>query len=255
MRTFLTRTMCSGCDGEFPGFRNYSNPNHMRELANIWNIDYYALPHWNQPTHIQNMLNYIDTGSMEMFWISGLYTHNFHLYFTVLTLYIGTNPLVSLPNLPKVRELLTRPELFVIAQDIFPTETTAIADVVLPAAGWGEKTGCFTNVDRTVHLSYKAVEPPGEAKSDLDIFLDFSDRMAFTDKDGNPLIPWNTPKEGFEAFKKLTFGRPCDYSSLSYEKLTGGSGIQWPCTEEYPLGKERLFDDHKFFTDTEYCER
>ncbi|KAK5338395.1 hypothetical protein LTR43_012559, partial [Exophiala xenobiotica] len=132
----------AGCDGEYPGFRNFSNPDHMQELADLWNIDYIRVPHWNQPTHIENMLKFIADGSIEMFWIN------------------GTNPLVSLPNLPMVRELLTKETLFVIAQDIFPTETTAIADVVLPAAAWGEKTGCFTNVDRTVHLSKKAVEPP-----------------------------------------------------------------------------------------------
>lgn len=226
----------SGCDGEFPGFRNYSNPNHMHELADIWNIDYNALPHWNQPTHIENMLSYIAAGSMEVFWIS------------------GTNPLVSLPNLPRVRELLTRENLFVIAQDIFPTETTAIADVILPAAQWGEKTGCFTNVDRTVHLSHKAVEPPGEARSDFDIFVDFSNRMDFRDKDGNPLITWTKPEDGFNAFRVLTKGRPCDYSGLTYEKLTGGSGIQWPCNEQYPNGQERLFGDGVFFTETEVAE-
>jgi anaerobic selenocysteine-containing dehydrogenase len=59
-------------------------------------------------------------------------------------------------------------------------------DVVLPAATWGEKTGTFTNADRTVHLSEKAVEPPGETKSDLDIFLNYARRMDFMDKDGHP---------------------------------------------------------------------
>jgi predicted molibdopterin-dependent oxidoreductase YjgC len=103
-------------------------------------------------------------------------------------------------------------------------------------------------------LSYKAVEPPGEAKSDLDIFLDFARRMDFRDKDGSPLMPWNTPQEVFEAWKRLSFGRPCDYSGLSYDKLTGGSGIQWPCNKDYPNGKERLYDNGDFFTDIEYCE-
>lgn len=79
--------------------------------------------------------------------------------------------------------------------------------------------------------------------------------MDFQDKDGQPLIPWNTSEEGFDAFKKMTIGRPCDYSGLSYDLLTGGSGIQWPCTkDEYPNGKERLFGDGVFFTDIEYCE-
>ena len=78
--------------------------------------------------------------------------------------------------------------------------------------------------------------------------------MDFRDKDNNPLIIWTQPAQAFDAFKNLTKGRPCDYSALTYEKLTGGSGIQWPCTEEYPFGKERLFDDGHFFTEAEYCE-
>lgn len=145
-----------GCDGEFPGFRNNLNPNHMKEMADVWIIEHEKIPHWNQPTHIHNMLKYIALGTIQMFWIS------------------GTNPLVSLPNLPRVRELLTSPKLFVICQDIFMTEPAAITDVVLPSAQWGEKIGCFTNVDRTVHVSHKAVDPPGEAKSDFEIFVDYA---------------------------------------------------------------------------------
>lgn len=61
----------AGCDGEYPGFRNNANKDHMRELADIWNISFDKLPHWNQPTHIMSMLNFIEAGSIEMFWISG----------------------------------------------------------------------------------------------------------------------------------------------------------------------------------------
>ena len=226
----------SGCDGEYPGFRNFSNPDHMREMADIWNVDYQHIPHWNQPTHIHNMLKYISAGTIQMFWIS------------------GTNPLVSLHDLPRARKLLTRPDLFVICQDIFMTETAAIADVVLPAAQWGEKIGCFTNVDRTVHLSHKAIDPPGEAKSDLEIWIDYARRMQFKDKSGNPLIPWKTAEEVFEQWKRMSAGRSCDYTGLTYEKLTGGSGIQWPYNSEHPQGTERLFTDGNFYTDIEYCE-
>ncbi|KAL2015210.1 hypothetical protein VTK56DRAFT_6062 [Thermocarpiscus australiensis] len=226
----------AGCDGEFPAFRNHQNPNHMADLARLWNIDPIQVPHWNEPTHVQNLLNYIEDGSIKMFWIS------------------GTNPLVSLPNLPRIRDLLTQPGLFVVCQDIYMTETAAIADVVLPAAQWGEKTGTFTNADRTVHISHKAVDPPGEAKADLDIFLDYAKRMGFKDKDGNDLLPWKTPEEVFEAWKKVSAGRPCDYTGLSYERLTGGSGIQWPCNETNPHGTERLYADGVFYTDIEYCE-
>ena len=88
----------------------------MKEVADVWNIEYEKIPYWNQPTHIHTMLKYIASGTIQMFWIS------------------GTNPLVSLPNLSRVRELPTSPKLFVICQDIFMTETAAIADVVLPAA-------------------------------------------------------------------------------------------------------------------------
>ncbi|MDF2434820.1 MAG: hypothetical protein JWP44_4451 [Mucilaginibacter sp.] len=226
----------AGCDGEYPGFRNHQNPSHMAELARFWNIEPIQVPHWNEPTHIMNLLNYMEARSVKMFWIS------------------CTNPLVSLPNLPRVRGILTQPDLFVVCQDIYMTETAAIADVVLPAAQWGEKTGCFTNVDRTVHISHKAVDPPGECKSDLDIFLDYAKRMGFKDMDGNDLIPYKTPEEVFEAWKKMSAGRPCDYTGLSYDRLTGGSGIQWPCNEQNPHGTERLYADGVFFTDVEYCE-
>jgi ferredoxin-nitrate reductase len=78
--------------------------------------------------------------------------------------------------------------------------------------------------------------------------------MDFKDKDGNPLLPFTNSEQVFEEWKKMSKGRPCDYSGMSYAKLTGGSGIQWPCNEEYPEGKERLFDDNVFFTDIDYTE-
>lgn len=78
--------------------------------------------------------------------------------------------------------------------------------------------------------------------------------MNFKDKDGNPLIPWKTSEDGYKAWQKQSKGRPCDYSAMSYEKLTGGSGIQWPCNEEYPNGKDRLYGDFQFMTRMEDCE-
>jgi len=126
--------------------------------------------------------------------------------------------------------------------------------VVLPAATWGEKLGTFTNVDRTVHLSERAVDPPGQARADLDIFLDYAHRMDFRDRDGNPLITWAGPEDVFEAWKRCSAGRPCDYTAITYAKLRGGSGIQWPCTADAPDGTERLYLDGRFNTDPGYCE-
>ena len=142
----------------------------------------------------------------------------------------------------------------VVVQDMFLTETARLADVVLPAAGWGEKLGTFTNVDRTVHLSERAVDPPGEARSDLDIFLEYARRMDFRDRDGAPLIKWHDAESAFEAWKACSAGRPCDYTGMTYDRLRGGSGIQWPCTADAPDGTERLYVDGHFNTDPDYCE-
>jgi anaerobic selenocysteine-containing dehydrogenase len=133
-------------------------------------------------------------------------------------------------------------------------ETAALADVVLPAATWGEKTGTFTNADRTVHLSEKAIDPPGQARPDLDIFLDYAQRLELTDRDGAPLVPWKDAEGAFEAWKECSRGRPCDYSGMSYELLRGGSGVQWPCTEESPHGTERLYSGGSFRASPDDCE-
>jgi anaerobic selenocysteine-containing dehydrogenase len=105
-----------------------------------------------------------------------------------------------------------------------------------------------------VHISDKAVEPPGDAKPDLDIFLDYARRMDLRDKDGDPLVKWHDPESAFEAWKECSRGRPCDYTGITYGKLRGGSGIQWPCNEENPDGTERIYQDGKFWSDPEYCE-
>ncbi len=109
--------------------------------------------------------------------------------------------------------------MFVVVSDAFPTETTELADVVLPAALWGEKTGTFTNADRTVHLAEMAVDPPGEARSDLDIWLDYARRLDLRDRSGRPLPPWDTPEAAFDAWRECSRGRPCDYTGLSYDLL------------------------------------
>ena len=226
----------AGADGDLPAFRNWANEDHVADLARVWNIDPMQIPHYSPPTHVMQMMRYVEEGSIRMMWVQ------------------ATNPAVSLPELRRVRSILSQERLFLVVQDIFLSETAQLADVVLPAATWGEKTGTFTNVDRTVHLSRKAVEPPGEARPDLDIFLDFADRMGLQDKDGQPLVKWRDPESAFEAWKECTRGRPCDYTGLSYAKLSGGSGIQWPCNDEHPDGTERIYVDGQFWSAPDYCE-
>jgi ferredoxin-nitrate reductase len=225
-----------GANGDLPAFRNWDNVEHVEELAELWNVERMKIPHWSSPTHAMQIWRYAEQGSISFLWIS------------------ATNPAVSLPELARIRSILKQEDLFIVVQDIFLTETAQYADVVLPAATWGEKTGTFTNADRTVHLSEKAVEPPSEAKSDLEIFLEYARLMDFRDKDGHPLIKWDNPESAFEAWKECSRGRPCDYTGLSYDKLTGGSGVQWPCNDEHPDGTERLYAEGNFITETDYCE-
>jgi ferredoxin-nitrate reductase len=226
----------TGANGALPGYRNFENDAHVNELATLWNVDPLTIPHWAPPTHAMQIFRFAEEGSIRFLWIT------------------ATNPVVSLPELDRIRSILSQERLLVIVSDAFLTETAQLADVVLPAALWGEKTGTYTNADRTVHLSDKAVEPPGEARSDFDMFVDYARRMRFVDRDGEPLLPFATPEEAFEEFKRVSAGRPCDYSGMSYEQLRGSGGIQWPCNAEFPDGWERLYTDHVFPTQADYCE-
>jgi len=225
-----------GADGDLPGFRNWDNPDHIKELAKLWNVEMDKIPHWAPPTHAMQIWRYCEQGSIQLLWIQ------------------ATNPAVSMPELHRIRTILQKKDLLVIVQDAFLTETAKLADVVLPTALWGERTGTFTNTDRTCHISHKAIDPPGEARSDFDILLDYARRMDFRDKDDAPLIKWSTPEEAFEAWKACSKGRPCDYSGMSYAKLSAGSGIQWPCNEQHPDGASHLYPDHQFNTHADYCE-
>jgi anaerobic selenocysteine-containing dehydrogenase len=225
-----------GANGEFVAFRNWNNPDHVADTARIWNVEPSTLPTWTPPTHAMKIFHYCETGAIRFLWI------------------MGTNPAVSLPELARILEIIRREELFVVVWDGWVTETAEVADVVLPAAIWAEKTGCTTNADRTVHLALQAIEPPGEARSDLDILLDYARRMDFRDKDGAPLVKWTDAEGAFEAWKACSAGRPCDYTGMSYAKLQAQGAIQWPCNEQWPDGRERQYEDGHFNTDVEYCE-
>ncbi len=218
----------TGANGDLPGFRNWANPEHVRELAELWNVDELQIPHWGPSTHAMELFRHVEDGSIGFLWIT------------------ATNPAVSLPELHRIRSILARESAFVVVSDLFLSETAELADVVLPAATWGEKTGTFTNADRTVHVSERAVDPPGEARSDLDILLDYARRMDFRDRDGAPLIGWHDPESAFEAWKACSRGRPCDYDAITYDGLRESAGTQW--------GGERLYGDGRFFAAPDVCE-
>jgi len=226
----------TGVDGDLSGFRNWENEAHVRELADLWDVDPDIIPHWAPPTHAMQIFRYVEQGSIGFLWIA------------------GTNPAVSLPELRRAKDVLGSDGAFVVVNDAYLTETAQLADVVLPSALWGEKTGTFTNVDRTVHLAEQAVDPPGEARSDLVIWVDYARRMGFSDRSGRPIPRWDTPEAAFDGWRECSRGRPCDYSGMSYELLRGSAGIQWPCTEDAPKGTERIYLDSRFNTTDEDCE-
>lgn len=149
----------------------------------------------------------------------------------ILGMYIiGNNPVVSLPNSNRVEENLKNLE-FLVVQDIFMTETAKLANIVLPAADFVEKTGTFTNSERRVQLINKAVDPPGEAKEDWVIVKLLAEKMGFKDQ-----FNFNSAEEVFEEMRKAI----PQYSKITYKKL-GKKGIQWPCDKKNPKGTKILY--------------
>ena len=113
-----------------------------------------------------------------------------------------------------------------------PTPTSELAHLVLPAAVWGEKEGTYTNSERRVSKVNRAVDPPGDARPDFDILLDLAAALGVRDE----LFPgWSTPRDAFDEWKRVSAGRLCDYSGMTYEAIEQHGGIQWP----FPAGRER----------------
>lgn len=224
----------TGAGGSYPGYRNPHNEVQMRDLCDKWNIAYNDF-HPEVPKDILTMMEQAERGEIEFMWV------------------MGTNPLVSLPNQNRSERILKR--LFLVVQDPFiDTETVSTADIYLPASMWGEKQGCVTNADRSVNLLMQAVDPPGEARSDFDIFVEIAGRIGFKDKDGAPLISFKKPEDAFNEWRRVSAGRPCDYSGMTYDLLLEMGAIRWPCNEKYPKGCTRLSEDLHFWTEAERCQ-
>ncbi len=144
---------------------------------------------------------------------------------------MGENTVVSDPHANHAEHALKSAE-FMVVQDIFLTDTARLADVVLPAAAFAESEGTFANSERRVQRVRAAVEPPGEARQDVDILLDLFARM------GKPQ-DMSTPAEVWDEMRKLT---PI-LAGITYDRLEQGQGIQWPCPDEDHPGTEYLHRD------------
>jgi formate dehydrogenase alpha subunit len=149
----------------------------------------------------------------------------------VKAMYImGENPIMTDPDMHHTRKSLTSLE-FLVVQDIFPTETAVIADVILPAAVFAEKDGTFTNTERRVQRVRKAVEPPGEAKADWEIITLLAEKMGY--RPG-----YQNPEQIMEEIASVT---PI-YGGIHYDRLDK-YGLQWPCTDKNHPGTAQLHQD------------
>lgn len=143
-------------------------------------------------------------------------------------LYImGENPMVSDPDTNHVKKVLDHVD-FMVVQDIFLTETSEMADVVLPAAAFAEKDGTFTNTERRIQRVRKAVEAPGEAKADWIILMDIMNRMGDETRYSDPAMI-------MEEIASLT----PSYGGVTYERLETES-LQWPVPDQNHPGTKYL---------------
>src|SRR5947209_383619 len=146
-------------------------------------------------------------------------------------LMLGENPFLSDPNINKVRKALASLE-FLAVQDIFLTETAEFADVVLPATAFPEKEGTYTNTDRKVELARKAVEPPGQARTDWEVRVDLAPRMGYP-------MDYGSAEAIFAEIAALS----PSMGGISYERLRREASVYWPCPEPGHPGTTVLFTE------------
>ncbi len=218
----------AGFASSLPGYRKFELAEDREAVAAIWNVPVDRIPAARglaYPDIIEAALS----KRVRALWV------------------IATNPIVSFPNLGVLRQALDTLDFLVVQDGFHPTPTSELAHLVLPAAIWGEKDGTYTNSERRVSKVNRAVDPPGEARSDFDIFLHLARALGCADE----LFPgWTTPQDAFEEWKRVSAGRLCDYSGMSYDAIDQHGGIQWP----HPAGADaaetkRLYADGRFQTE------
>ena len=200
--------------------RDYTKPEDRKEIAQFWGVA--EVPSRPGLTAVE-LFRALKGGTVKAVWV------------------LATNPVESMPDAQLVEEALKIAEL-VVVQDCFPTATTELAHVLLPAATWLEKGGTMTNSERRLSLLQPAATAPGEALPDAEILCRFAKAMGFA-----PAFAWSHPSQIFAEHAKLSAGRDCDISGLSWGLLANG-GRQWPAPPERTSGTERLYTDGRFMT-------
>ncbi|WP_456402087.1 molybdopterin oxidoreductase family protein [Hydrogenimonas sp.] len=209
----------SGFTSSIPGYRNFASETDRREYAQIVGVPEELVPTARGYAYPQ-IIEGIEKGEIKALWV------------------VATNPLVSFPDQPRLRKALKKLEMLVV-QDSFLSDTAELADVLFGAATWSEKRGTYTNSERRCNLAKKSVPNYKDSKSDFEIVVEFS--KYFEGKYELLFNGWTKPEDAFEEWKKVSKGRLCDYSGMSYEKIEKLGGIQWPCNDEHPEGTPRLY--------------
>lgn len=217
------------------GGRDFENAADRAEVAGLLNIDADKIPDrqsWAYPEIISGILK----GKIKGLWV------------------VATNPAHSWINQSQLADILERLD-FLVVQDMYhTTETARLADLVLPAAAWGEKEGTFINSERRLGLAKKVARAPGTALADFSIFKLVAEAWGV----GDLFRQWDSPEAVFQILKRLSKGRPCDISGISdYQMLDDCGGIQWPFPAEGSSSRatgqssvethRRLFEDGKFY--------
>ena len=232
-----------------PGHRDVINPEHRAEIAKFWGVD--SLPPVPGKTAVE-MFDAVKRGEIKVLWIA------------------CTNPAQSLPDLRAVAEAFENAECVIVQESFRTTESAKLADVLLPASTWGEKHGTVTNSERRVTHVNGVLPPPGNARHDWDIVVDFARRLEAKIRPNLPtLFPYQTVEAIFNEHRETTRGRDLDITGMSYALLDAEGPQQWPLPEtrvnegragttrlvnerravpNLQLGKARLYEDGIFPT-------
>ncbi len=209
------------CD-QLPGNRDIENPEHRRYISGVWGIDEKDLPHKGLTAY--EIMQAIHAGE-----IKGLIS-------------ICFNPLVSLPNNNMIREALEKLEFYVVI-DFFLSETARHADIILPGSLHEEEDGTVTTAEGRVVRIRKAINPPGNARTDTSTLLELARRLG-----AEKFFNFKSSEEIFNELRVASKGGTADYYGITYKKIEDTMGVFWPCPSEDHPGTPRLWEDRKFMT-------
>ncbi len=188
-----------------------TNEEDRQMAAEIWDVPLGNID--PKPTyHTVEMFRALDRGDIKFIWIQ------------------VTNPMVTMPNLKRYRDGALKDDRFVVVSDVYPTPTTDVADVILPAAMWVEQEGMFGNSERRTQHFGQIVDPPGEAMSDTWQIIEVARRLGFEKQ-----FSWSQDdyiEKIWEEYRRFHAGPK--HEMASYEVLSKRSGVQWPFVD----GKE-----------------